>query len=204
MTNKTKTICCAVALLATTAATPALSQSKNFAGPSIAVSVSGIGSETNISIPEDDVNFGSTGATDIVYGLDLSYSAPIDNKFLISFGGNYDLNKQDAGNLVGVVTLKVKERYSLYVAPTFLISDNSALFIKGSYNKMKAEATADGESDSSNFSGYGYGAGIKMLFDKNLYAQAELQIVDYDTKTDDGVKFDSKTTAGIISIGYKF
>jgi opacity protein-like surface antigen len=202
MTNKTTAICCAVALLATTAVTPALSQSKNFAGPNIAISVSGIGSEVGIDI--DGVNAGTVGANDIVYGLDLSYSAPIDNKFLISFGGNYDLNKQDAGNLIGVVSLKVKERYSLYVAPTFVISDNSALFIKGSYNKMKAEATAGGESDSSNFSGYGYGAGIKMLFDKNLYAQAELQIVDYDTETDDGVKFDSKTTAGIISIGYKF
>jgi len=203
MTNKTTKICCTLALLASVAATPAFSQAKNFAGPSIAVSISGIGSETGIVL-EDGTDLGKTGATDIVYGIDLSYAVPVDNKFLISFGGNYDLNKQDAGNLVDEVSFKVKNRYSLYVAPTFAISDNSALFIKGSYNKMKAEASADGVSDSENFSGWGYGAGIKMLLDKNLYAQAELQIVDYGTKTSDGDKFDIKTNAGIISIGYKF
>lgn len=203
MTNKTTKICCTLALLASVAATPALSQAKNFAGPSMGISISSIGSEVGIVLEGGD-NLGTTGKTDAVYGLDLSYSVPIDNKFLIAFGGTYDLNKQDAGNLIGIVSFKTKERYSLYLAPTFAINDNSALFLKAGWHNMKAEASAGGVSDSENFSGWGYGAGIKVMIDKNLYAQAELQTVDYGTKTSDGDKFDIKTNAGIISIGYKF
>jgi opacity protein-like surface antigen len=203
MTNKTTKICCTLALLASVAATPALSQTKNFAGPSMAISISSIGSEVGIVLA-DGTDLGTTGKTDAVYGLDLSYSVPIDNKFLIAFGGTYDLNKQDAGNLVGIISFKVKERYSLYLAPTFTINDNSALFLKAGWHNMKAEATADGVSDSENFEGWGYGAGIKVMIDKNLYAQAELQTVDYGSKTSDGEKIDIKTSAGIISIGYKF
>ena len=37
MTNKTTKICCTLALLASVAATPAFSQAKNFAGPSLAI-----------------------------------------------------------------------------------------------------------------------------------------------------------------------
>ena len=202
MTNKTKTICCAVALLATTAATPALSQSKNFAGPSAAINFQTIGSETNIN--DDGENLGDVGKTDNIFGIDLSYSAPIDNKFLITFGGTYDLNKQDAGSFVGVVNLKLKDHYSLYLAPTFTVSDNTAVFLKGGYHKMKGEASFDGSSDSTKFSGWGYGAGIKTMLDKNLFLQAELQYVDYGSETDDGLKTDTNTSAGIVSLGYKF
>jgi opacity protein-like surface antigen len=180
----------------------AYSQAKNFAGPSAAINFQTIGSETNITLDGD--NLGDVGKTDNIFGIDLSYSAPIDDKFLITFGGTYDLNKQDAGSFVGAVNFKIKDHYSLYLAPTFTVSDNTAVFIKGGYHKMNGEASLDGESDSTKFSGWGYGAGIKTMLDKNLFLQAELQYVDYGSETEDGLKADIKTSAGIISLGYKF
>jgi opacity protein-like surface antigen len=202
MTNKTTKICCTLALLASVATTPAFSQSKNFAGPNIAINLQTVGSEVNIALVDED--FGDVGKTDNIYGIDLSYSFPIDNKFLITLGGTYDLNKQDAGSWLGVIDFTIKDHYSVYLAPTFTVSDNTALFLKGGYHEMKGEASIGGVSDSTKFNGWGYGAGIKTMIDKNLFVQAELQYVDYGSETEDGDSFDVKTAAGIISIGYKF
>ena len=52
MTNKTTTICCTLALLASVAATPALSQAKNFAGPSIAIGAGYNSLETPLKLKE--------------------------------------------------------------------------------------------------------------------------------------------------------
>ena len=193
-----------IALMISLIAMPtfAYSQAKNFAGPSAAINFQTIGSEVSISV--DGEQLVDLGKTDNIFGIDLSYSAPIDNKFLITFGGTYNLNKQDAGTLVEEIDLEIKNHYSIYLAPTVTVSDNTAVFIKGGYHKMKGEASADGASDSIKFSGWGYGAGIKTMLDKNLFVQAELQYINYDSETDDGVEFEPKSSAGIISLGYKF
>ena len=193
-----------IALMISLIAMPtfAYSQAKNFAGPSAAINFQTIGSEVSISV--DGEQLVDLGKTDNIFGIDLSYSAPIDNKFLITFGGTYNLNKQDAGTLVEEIDLEIKNHYSIYLAPTVTVSDNTAVFIKGGYHKMKGEASFDGSSDSTKFSGWGYGAGIKTMLDKNLFVQAELQYIDYGSETDDDVKFEAKSSAGIISLGYKF
>ena len=178
------------------------SQAKNFAGPSAAINFQTIGSEVRVSV--DGEQLVDLGKTDNIFGIDLSYSAPIDNKLLITFGGTYNLNKQDAGTLVEELDLEIKNHYSIYLAPTVTVSDNTAVFIKGGYHKMKGEASVDGLSDSTKFSGWGYGAGIKTMLDKNLFVQAELQYINYGSETDDDVEFEVKSSAGIISLGYKF
>jgi opacity protein-like surface antigen len=208
MTNKTTTICCAVALLATTAATPALSQSKNFAGPSIAVHAGYTGANSKFT---EDGYSENWGENDVTYGADLAYSFPVDNNFLISIGATYDFNKIKAGSrTIGDYSLKasLKDHYSFYVEPTYAFNNSTALFAKLGYHQAKGSVTeADvGESTttSKNFEGWGYGFGIKTFLNNNVFIKAEASLVEYDKETVEDVSFKPETVSGLISIGYKF
>jgi len=199
--NKIISLFASTAIISCAAATNVLAQTKNFAGPSLGLSYSSISGSVDASI--EGTTFASVGDKDDVFSIDLSYAAPIDNKFLLAFGATYDLNDTKMGNLLGA-NVKYKDHYSFYLAPTYALTENSALFLKAGYHKMKGEVSDGGDSYSQSFSGMGYGAGIKVMLDKNLYAQAELQRVNYSSETQDGYSFDPTTSAGIISIGYKF
>jgi opacity protein-like surface antigen len=207
MTNKTTTICCAVALLATTAATPALSQSKNFAGPSIAIHAGYTGTDTKITYDTDGANFGEN---DVTYGIDLAYSCPVDNNFLISIGATYDLDKIKAGSASDSnnVKLSLKDHYSFYIEPTYAFNNSTALFAKLGYHQAKGTLTVDTLSASDDFKGWGYGFGIKTFLNNNLFVKAEASLVEYDKESDgtgaDYVGFKPETVSGLISIGYKF
>jgi hypothetical protein len=227
MTKKTTTICCTLALLATTAATPALSQSKNFAGPSIAVSGAFVAGDVKVTADNTTDNASSNfGKSDIIPSVDLSYGIPLDNNFLINLGATYDLSKSTLGQANAYLDeetytekLTIKDHYSLYIQPTYVFSNTSAVFAKLSYNFAKGSLTETGTdyiptsfTASRNIEGFGYGIGLKSLLNNNLYIQVEAGIDEYDKETatfnEDGgpitYSFDPKVVTGKISIGYKF
>jgi opacity protein-like surface antigen len=221
MTNKTKAICCAVALLATTAVTPALSQSKNFAGPSIAGYGGYVGHTTpsNYNDGTNSQQITDLGGNDIEYGLDLGYSIPIDNNFLIGFGITHALNDTDAGKFLGVFDFKAKDHQSIYIQPTYAFNNNFAGFVKLSHHRTKGEAKLSADlvltegtvlegATTEKFKGTGYGFGLKGLINQNVYLQAEVNYIDYKSKgggsPEDVISFSPETVSGLISIGYKF
>jgi opacity protein-like surface antigen len=224
MTKKITTICCAVALLATTAATPALSQAKNFAGPSIAGYGAYVGHtvKSNYNDGTNTQHITDLGENDIEYGLDLGYSIPIDNNFLIGFGITHALNDTDAGKFLGVLKFKAKDHQSIYIQPTYAFNNNFAGFVKLSHHRTKgtvsltesvilsgeAENTIGADTSSEKFKGTGYGFGLKGMVSQNIYLQAEVNYIDYKSigggSEDDVVNFKPETVSGIISIGYKF
>jgi opacity protein-like surface antigen len=222
MTKKITTICCAVALLATTAATPALSQSKNFAGPSIAGYGAYVGHTTksNYNDGTDSVHITDLGGNDIEYGLDLNYSIPIDNNFLIGFGITHALNDTDAGNFFGVLDFKAKDHQSIYIQPTYAFNNNFAGFVKLSHHRTKGEGKnseildlsqtfdIDEGTFTAKYKGTGYGFGLKGIVSQNIYLQAEVNYIDYNSKgggsEENLVSFAPETVSGMISIGYKF
>jgi opacity protein-like surface antigen len=218
MTKKTTTICCAVALLATTAATPALSQSKNFAGPSIAIG--GGYNSAKVNSTETVVDLGS-GRIDILEGdtatlkfgdnnfnalIDLSYGIPIDNNFVLSIGATYDLtdteveafNSTDANGNTSSVKAKLKDHHSLYIQPTYLMNNNTGIFAKFGYHKAKGnlsfnDSTLDPVSLSKNLDGWGYGIGAKTFINNNTYLQFEGSLVKYKSKSGDIINSDGDT-----------
>jgi opacity protein-like surface antigen len=222
MTNKTTKICCTLALLASVVATPALSQSKNFAGPSIA----GYGAYVSHTI-KSNYNDGTNsehitdlGGNDIEYGLDLGYSIPINNNFLIGIGITHALNDTDAGKFLDVLKFKAKDHQSIYIQPTYAFNDNFAGFVKLSHHRTKGTIsltedvelplgnTIAADTASEKFKGTGYGFGLKGIVSQNIYLQAEVNYIDYKSKgggsIDDVVNFNPETVSGVISIGYKF
>ena len=222
MTNKTTTICCTLALLASVAATPALSQAKNFAGASIA----GYGAyvshtiKSNYNDGTNSEHIADLGGNDIEYGLDLGYSIPINNNFLIGIGITHALNDTDAGKFLDVLKFKAKDHQSIYIQPTYAFNDNFAGFVKLSHHRLKGtvsltedvtlpgENTIEADTISEKFKGTGYGFGLKGIVSKNIYLQAEVNYIDYKSKgggsVEDTVNFNPETVSGVISIGYKF
>ena len=212
MTNKTTTICCAVALLASVAATPAFSQAKNFAGPSIAVHAGYTGSDTKMTTDTGSLTWGDN---DVTYGVDLAYSIPVDNNFLISIGATYDFDKIKAGSLTDgadSVKLSLKDHYSIYVEPTYAFNNSTALFAKLGYHQAKGSVNVnmapDSANGSKNFEGWGYGFGIKTFLNNNVFVKAEVSLIEYDKESFGtgaaAIGFKPETVSGLISIGYKF
>ncbi len=205
------------------ATTSVFAQAKNFEGPSAALTVSTVGANTNYKSSDADGSFGfDAGKTTLVSGVDFSYATAIDSNWLIGVGITYDLNKTKSGTFTfddtpsggdsGSLSLTTKNHYSLYVQPTYAVNNSTALFAKLGYHKLKGVidgvSNGDAASVSSNFNGIGYGVGVKTFINKNLFVQAEAQLVDYKKKsfTEDGMteSYKIKSTAGIVSVGYKF
>jgi hypothetical protein len=217
----------AIALLATS--TSLMAQSKNFEGANIAIGVSAIGAEVSGSSKSGqsgtNTNSGSIGKIAEIANLDLGYTFSLSNNGAISIGGTYTPGKAKVGNGSFVastpgstasdqnVSAQFKDPYSIYVMPTYAISNNSAIFAKISYNHVDLDVTSSGTttitSKPSDLQGWGYGIGSKTMLDKNLYLQVEVNLNDYDNingTLSNGNSFnaDPKTIAGTVSIGYKF
>ena len=262
MNNKTTKICCTLALLASVAATPAFSQTKNFQGAMIGLGVNQTAATTGttISSSANSVTLKyDNGDYSTVPFVDASYSIPLSNNFLLRVGGKYDFSKSKSGSIstdvtaaVGTIALDTdvngdadltndvnagtireqiklnynyKDHYSIYVAPTFVLNNNSAFFGKIGWHTQKGTlkytetytfadaADNDGSytntsaSASKTFEGWGYGLGYIHSFG-NAYVQLDAEFIDYDKKsfTSNNVTYSFKpeSLSASISVGYKF
>ena len=212
MTNKTIKICCTLALLASVATTPAFSQAKNFAGPSIAIGGGYISQTATLKITDGgdpfDNSIGQNNFSDLV---DLSYGLEVDKSFILSVGATYDLTDSDLDDvLIENFKTKLQDHYSLYLQPTFLVNNNTGIFGKLSYNFAKYTGTVieDGRSASNDLEGWGYGIGAKTFLTNSIYIQVEGNYVEYDTYSAilDGTTFSGKpkVLSALMSVGYKF
>ena len=150
----------------------------------------------------------------------------------MSVGATYDFGKSESENISGTdsggdtLTLKgkLKDHYSIYLQPTYLINSSTGIFAKASYNFAKASYTLaavdESYSVSENVNGWGYGLGVKSFLNNNLFIQVEGNLTRYDT-TSKTLNSITETTPGTpdyiydisskpevlsatISIGYKF
>jgi hypothetical protein len=223
--NKIISLFASAAIIICAAATNVLAQAKNFAGPSLAVTGAFVGNNVDTqhrngtaALNEPIANFGDN---DIAYGLDLAYALPIDNNFLIGLGLTYTLNDTKAGSFLGSIKFEAEDHRSAYIQPTYAFNNSFAAFAKLSYHQLDgvAKTTSDitlplggtigaNQSTKGDFEGIGYGFGVKGLINQNIYIQAEIEYVDYDSQgggsTSSVVQFSPETVSGKISVGYKF
>ena len=216
-----------IALMISLIAMPtfAFSQAKNFAGPSLAVTGGYIGSNVDTqhrngtaAQNEEIANFGDN---DIAYGLDLAYALPIDSNFLIGLGLTYTLNDTKAGSFLGSIKFETEDHRSAYIQPTYAFNNSFAAFAKLSYHQLDGLVKTTSaislplggtiganQSVKSEFDGIGYGFGVKGLINQNIYIQAEIEYVDYDSegggRPTSVIQFTPETVSGKISVGYKF
>lgn len=132
--------------------------------------------------------------------LDFSYNKAVSEQFLMGAGVTYDIGNASVGNMVDVAggttytaTSKVTNHYSVYVKPTFAVTEKVAVFAKLGYNFATMNFTdTNGEmySWSSNYvnlnkniSGVGYGAGLIYMITDNIFASGEYSTIDYGKVT---------------------
>jgi opacity protein-like surface antigen len=100
---------------------------------------------------------------------------------------------------------------SVYIEPTYILNDTTAVFGKLSYNRVNSTVYFYGDdpdaADSKTISGTGIGVGVTHFLTKDLFLKAEIESVHYGNNTYDGYSpyaAKTKQTNSTISLGVKF
>ena len=220
----------AIALLASS--TSLMAQSKSFEGPSLGISLSAIGAEidgtgtTGTGSVTTNSTSGSIGKIAEIAAIDASYGFAVGPNGIISVGATYTPGKAKAGsgtytdgNSVGAqngkLNVELENPYTIYIAPTYVISKDAALYAKVGYSHVDLNVSATDAAALSkkpgDLDGWTYAIGSKTMLTTNLYLGVEASITDYDsvtaTKSVDAantVTADVKVVQGVVTLGYKF
>lgn len=140
--------------------------------------------------------------------IQAAYGFPVGENFVFGVGVTYGPGEIKTGyaNSAGVnYELKVKDIYSLYLEPGFMVGNSSLAYFKVSYQGMKGETKfSSGTTSSDNFEGTGYGAGIRTMLGPNLYLQAEFEQTGFFEKNYMGLTSKPAMTVGTVGLGYRF
>jgi opacity protein-like surface antigen len=225
--NINKILLASTALTSLLVTSNAFSQTTNFVGPSLSFTESFIGSSSEnkaILVPEDNLLLLSNTPgkrNDFIPGADFNYGFATSNNTVVGLGVTYDFKKVKTGGLSFedsdlTFNNELKNHYSIYVQPTYVINKDSAMFAKVGRHFAKANFSSNfdiGEDEfvtaSKNVTGWGYGLGLKTFLTSSLFVQAEAGIVDYEDfnfTADEviNVSIKPRTTNATISVGYKF
>jgi len=234
-----------IALLASS--TSLMAQSKSFEGVSLGLTASAIGAEVSGSVNNGggvagqsaNKAGGSIGKVTEIAAIDLSYGFAMGNNGLIQVGASYTPGKAKAGtgtytdgttNSVaananagtGNLSLQVKDPYTIYIAPTYVVSKDSLIYAKVGYAKADISASATGGALLSrapkDLEGISYGIGSKTMLTPNIYLGVEANITEYDGisattsrigtgnagSAEKNIAADVRTVQGMVTFGYKF
>ncbi|MES2771115.1 MAG: outer membrane beta-barrel protein [Pseudomonadota bacterium] len=200
-----------LALSLSLASAGVFAQAAQFEGVSVGLGVASVKAETSVS----DSLGGSEkpSKSNVIPSFDLAYTHAPSQKFLLTVGATYDFAKTKSGDFPHrgeTASLEIGAHYSLYLQPSYLVSDNTALFVKVAQHSIKGtwKTPLLGEK-SVQYDALGYGFGVKSFLNKNLFIQAEAQFVDFKDKTFSYAsgytgKYKPQLSAGILTLGYKF
>lgn len=187
----------ATAAVAALAAPQAYAQASNFTGFSVGLNANLVSASTEIS--GASVKIGDTTQT---ASLEGAYGFAMGRSGALGVGLTYNLGDMKAGTISGT-DFKGKDMYSVYVAPGYVLNNDTWLYGKLAYQAMKGELS--GGLGSADFDGYGYGAGARAMLSRNMYLQIEFLQTAYGEKTiGTTAKFKPSATQGSVGIGFKF
>ena len=245
-----KKLLASTALVGLLATSNAFSQTTNFAGPSLALSGSYVGGSSEFKTGNsfgiisggDGINSKLGDQTNVIPGVDLNYGFAMGNNFVLGLGATYDFSKTKTGGFTSnyeingedatfTIDSNLKDHYSLYIQPTYVINKDSAMFAKVGRHYAKSSVKSAGGfivegvsvgllgndvTVSEKIEGWGLGLGLKTFLTSNLFVQLEGGVVEYDkinlpfrliedSSYDDNTgSHKVKTTNATISVGYKF
>ncbi|RFO96094.1 hypothetical protein DIC66_15365 [Rhodoferax lacus] len=173
-------------------------QANNFEGFSVGLGV------TSADTTSEVVTGTSTNAsnTDNNAVLQLQYNMAVNNTFVVGFGGTANLGDLKAGTF-GANQKKLKDGYSLYVAPGYVFTKGWMGYAKLAY--LNASLQNSTGSSLSFDNGWGYGLGVQALFGKNWFGQAEYMVDQYNDRSSMPGQTDKlKSSVFALTAGYKF
>ena len=183
---------------------------KNFVGPSVEVGIQF--KNLDSSVDDEEGNPGIFNNDSNTLGrLAFNYGLPTSDKLVVTLGASYTAGKSKASTsaYVGTTNAVYDNMYALYVAPTYVVNDTTAIFAKASYNSASARlsfTTTEGAyvSDKNTIDGFGYGVGITTFVSKDVFLKAELEKINYGSNDIDGAVLKSRETNATIAVGIKF
>jgi hypothetical protein len=187
---------------------------KNFVGPSVEIGfVMPTITGTSVEYSNDPDKL-YDGESNTQPRLAFNYGIPLNaNNLVFGFGVSYVPSKTTSSTEEGDQYVEIKNTGSVYFAPTYLVTDATAVYGKLSYNRAKLNHNTDegnyDEDYNVNVNGVGLGVGIKSFITKDIYIIAELERVNYGNEqtlveVDNNAFAKTKVTNAAISIGVKF
>ncbi|MSP06373.1 MAG: hypothetical protein EXR13_02225, partial [Candidatus Fonsibacter sp.] len=202
----------AIALLASS--TSLMAQTKSFEGASIGIFGGALGAEADGTVTGTATGgSGSIGKVTGIAGVDVSYAFAGG---ALAVGATYVPMKAKFGGGSGndatsgtTITGELKDHYTIYIQPTYVVNKDAALFAKFAYAHADVKTT-NTTTAPSDVEGWGYGVGLKTFLTPNTFVQVEGIYTDYDsmkgTKTNGAagttsVSADLKTVQALITLG---
>lgn len=163
--------------------------------------------------------------------IDVSYLKAINNNFLIGLGATYDFNDikstqnspaddmGDYGDVATPLTLKLKNHFSIYAQPTYILREGTAVFGKIGYHHVdssyedKYNSNYQTGATKQGLNGVGFGLGLQTFVTDNAFIKVEGNYIHYLTESSSEntygpgnykVELKSDQAEGVISVGYKF
>jgi hypothetical protein len=202
--NKLKTMLCAVfTLMLVNISTTAQSDSSNFAGPYIGLSISGYGmqlsgdantSPTGGSLETDEVSIGQVAP---VTGVEAGYVIPLGSHFLLDIGASLYTGEakvefeSDRGIQVATgegfgdtlvaknVSLTMNDLTTGWIAPTLVLSDTSSLYLKLGLSEAKIITTGD-VTPAADLSGTTWALGTRTVLESGIFVKTEAGYTEYN------------------------
>lgn len=173
-------------------------QASDFEGFGIGLGVTSANTTTEY-VHGDSFNATSTD-NDAV--LQLQYNLAVNEVFLVGLGGTANAGDLTAGT-IGATQYKVKDAYSLYVAPGYVFTKDWMGYGKLAYLNATLK-DSNGQSFSFD-NGWGYGIGLQAMFGKNWFGQLEYMVNQYNDRAPvPGDTLKLKANVYALSAGYKF
>lgn len=178
----------AVSLAATAQAGSVTDKNANFTGFGIAATAAYTHNKVEYG---GYLNGRSSDKNEARFALDASYGIPVSGNFIATVGATIDLNETKFGSLQyadgadnPTVETKLKNHWSVYLAPGVRLAPNFMLYAKAAYHGAKGEA-ADSKYgvNTRTHRGFGYGAGAAFAITRNVETGLEIQHVDFNSKS---------------------
>jgi lipopolysaccharide assembly outer membrane protein LptD (OstA) len=201
-----------LAIVLALASTSAYADTSNFEGFEAGLGLGYVNADMDFADSRSDrMNWDKD---DAVVQVSVAYHWPINENWLIGLGATYDLNDTDASTQIyrsEDISAELQHHSSIYVQPTYVIDDRSAVFAKVGYHKARTNTTGPSSvwiEDNITVEGIGYSLGYKRLIQNNLFIQGELLFVHYDDEQLGGgaytYEYEQETRSAVVTLGYQF
>jgi len=203
--------------------TSVFAQTKGFEGGhfGIAASIAGVTAESSKRSDITTTNSGNAGVGAVVPlgNIDVGYTVSAGKDLAVTLGATYlplkgeVSGKSNDSSSGKAYKFEVKDIWSVYLQPHFVINPNASFFIKLGYTQGDANAS-NITTPPGDLKGYLGSAGLRVNLTGNAFVQVEGVYTKYDTLTAKDVStFPTETRTisaepeiaeGRITVGFKF
>ena len=225
--NKLSKIAVAATAFLMSVISSANADSSAFTGAYVAVTGSAIGMALDgtrtKTLGQAQTTKGKAGMVSPAAGLEAGFSYPLSDMAFVTVGVNYQPfdTEVKADNVTKSTNVKLAsdDIVSVFIEPSFNVTENSAFFLKIAHSESELAATGTEVTNKTyDFDGTTIALGTKTISDTGMFLKTEAGITDYSEINITGiqedeagaktftssVKADVEVAYGQVTVGFKF